>query len=31
MGPFLEDGTTIPFAELLKDVAGGFTPPPGFA
>jgi amidase len=31
MGPFLEDGTTIRFAELLKDVAGGFAPPPGFA
>ncbi len=31
MGPYLEDATPIRFAELLKDVAGGFTPPPGFA
>jgi len=28
IGPYLEDHTTIEFARLLGDVAGGFTPPP---
>jgi amidase len=28
VGPFLEDKTTIRFAELLADVRGGFRPPP---
>jgi amidase len=28
IGPYLEDQTTIEFARLLGDVAGGFTPPP---
>jgi amidase len=28
VGPFLEDKTAIQFAVLLKDLVGGFTPPP---
>jgi amidase len=28
IGPYLEDRTTIAFAELLADAFGGFTPPP---
>ena len=31
IGPFLEDHTTIAFAELLEREFGGFTPPPGYA
>lgn len=31
VGPFLEDGTSIEFAARLKDVAGGFVPPKGYA
>ena len=31
VGPFLEDRTTIRFAELLADVRGGFQPPPGLS
>ncbi|HJQ82988.1 MAG TPA: amidase [Candidatus Binatia bacterium] len=30
VGPYLEDRTPIEFARLLADVAGGFTPPPGY-
>ncbi len=28
VGPYLEDKTVIQFAILLKDIVGGFTPPP---
>jgi Asp-tRNA(Asn)/Glu-tRNA(Gln) amidotransferase A subunit family amidase len=31
IGPYLEDRTTITFAELLELEFGGFTPPPGYA
>ena len=31
IGPYLEDYTTIYFAELLEQEFGGFTPPPGFS
>jgi amidase len=31
IGPFLEDRTTITFAELLEREFGGFVPPPGYA
>ncbi|MBY6240518.1 amidase [Methylosinus sp. Sm6] len=30
LGPYLEDRTTIAFAELLEREFGGFTPPPGY-
>ncbi len=30
IGPYLEDHTTIHFAELLEQEFGGFTPPPGY-
>jgi len=30
VGPYLEDRTTIEFARLLADVAGGFSRPPGW-
>jgi amidase len=30
VGPYLEDRTTIHLAHLMKDVTGGFTPPPGY-
>jgi amidase len=30
VGPWLEDRTTIDFAERMGDVVGGFEPPPGF-
>jgi len=30
VGPYLEDRTPIHVAQLMKDVTGGFTPPPGF-
>lgn len=30
IGPYLEDPTTLRFAELLEQEFGGFTPPPGF-
>ena len=29
-GPYLEDRTTIRFAQLLAEAAGGFEPPPGW-
>ncbi|RDI68062.1 amidase [Nocardia pseudobrasiliensis] len=31
IGPYLEDHTTLRFAELIEREFGGFTPPPGFA
>lgn len=31
IGPFLEDRTTLHFAELIEELRGGFIPPPGFA
>ncbi len=31
MGPYLEDATTIEFARLMAEVAGGFEPPKGFS
>jgi amidase len=31
IGPYLEDRTTIGFAELLEREFGGFAPPPGYA
>jgi amidase len=31
IGPYLEDQTTIAFAELLEREFGGFVPPPGYA
>lgn len=31
VGPYLEDRTTIAFAELMEREFGGFTPPPGYA
>jgi amidase len=30
IGPYLEDRTTLRFAELLAQEFGGFTPPPGY-
>jgi amidase len=30
LGPYLEDATPIEFSALLKSVAGGFEPPPGY-
>ena len=30
VGPYLDDRTTIHLARLMKDVTGGFTPPPGY-
>ncbi|MFG1791128.1 amidase [Nocardia sp. NPDC049149] len=30
IGPYLEDHTTLRFAELIEQEFGGFTPPPGF-
>ena len=29
-GPYLEDKTPIFFAQLIEEITGGFTPPPGF-
>lgn len=31
VGPYLEDHTTIAFAELIEREFGGFMPPPGYA
>jgi amidase len=31
IGPYLEDRTTIAFADLMEREFGGFTPPPGYA
>lgn len=31
IGPYLEDRTTIAFAELMEREFGGFVPPPGYA
>ncbi len=31
VGPYLEDRTTIAFAELIERDFGGFVPPPGYA
>jgi amidase len=31
VGPYLEDRTTIVFAELIEREFGGFAPPPGYA
>lgn len=31
IGPYLEDLTTLEFAELLEPVTGGFRPPPAYA
>jgi len=31
IGPYLEDRTTIAFAELLEREFGGFVPPPGYS
>ena len=31
IGPYLEDRTTIAFAELIENEFGGFVPPPGYA
>ena len=31
IGPYLEDRTTIAFAELIEREFGGFIPPPGYA
>ncbi len=30
VGPYMEDRTPMHFAKLLKDVTGGFRPPPGY-
>ncbi len=30
VGPYLEDRTTLRFAELMADAVGGYTPPPGY-
>ncbi|MBD3171654.1 hypothetical protein GF326_04220 [Candidatus Bathyarchaeota archaeon] len=30
LGPYLEDDTTIHFAELLEKVTRGYTEPPGY-
>ena len=31
IGPYLEDRTTLAFAELIEREFGGFVPPPGYA
>ena len=31
VGPYLEDRTTIAFAELMEREFGGFVPPPSYA
>jgi len=31
VGPYLEDRTTIAFAEMMERAFGGFIPPPGYA
>jgi amidase len=31
VGPYLEDRTPIHFAQLMKDVVGGFVPPPKYS
>ena len=31
VGPYLEDRTTIAFAQLIEREFGGFVPPPGYA
>ncbi len=31
IGPYLEDRTPIHVAKLMKEILGGFTPPPDFA
>jgi amidase len=31
IGPYLEDRTTLRFAQLLESVTGGFAPPPGYS
>ena len=31
IGPYLEDRTTLAFAELIEREFGGFTPPPAYA
>jgi amidase len=31
IGPYLEDRTTIAFAEMIEREFGGFAPPPGYA
>jgi len=31
VGPYLEDRTTIAFAELMAREFGGFVPPPSYA
>ncbi|WP_405164495.1 hypothetical protein OG203_05085 [Nocardia sp. NBC_01499] len=31
VGPYLEDHTTLRFAELIEQEFGGFSPPLGFA
>jgi amidase len=31
VGPYLHDRTVIAFAQLLAEITGGFTPPPGYA
>jgi amidase len=31
VGPYLEDRTTVAFAELIEREFGGFVPPPGYA
>jgi amidase len=31
IGPYLEDRTTLAFADLIEREFGGFTPPPQFA
>ena len=30
IGPYLEDGTTIQFAKLIKEIVGGYVEPPGY-
>jgi amidase len=30
IGPFLEDRTSLAFADLMEQAFGGFTPPPGY-
>ena len=30
MGPYMEDGTTIRFAKLMREIVGGYVEPPGF-
>jgi amidase len=31
IGPYLEDRTTLAFADLIEREFAGFTPPPAFA